>query len=503
MAAVGSAVGLGNIWRFPYVAYENGGGAFILPYLVALLTAGLPFLFFDYAIGHRFRGSGPLSFRRLSRKSEFIGWWQVMVCIIIAIYYAAIIAWAAQYTIYSPGKSWGADPESYFFGDFLNATATPEFGFDFVGGLTVPLIIVWLVVLVILAFGVQRGIGATSVVFIPLLLVMFVVLVVQALTLPGAFDGLNALFQPNWSALGDVDVWLAAYSQIFFSLSIGFGIMITYASYVGRHTDMTGSGAVAGMANSSFEVLAGIGVFSALGFMAQAAGNGVDQVASDGIGLAFIGFPAIISQAPAGGLIGVLFFGSLVLAGLTSLVSIVEVVISALRDKLGMSRIKATGLIVVPIAVISTVLFGTTTGLPILDTLDYFVNRFGVLLVAIASIIAVVWLIRATPMLQSHLNRYGSIRLGLWWKALIGFITPVVLLVMLVIDFVTTVDEGYEGYPGWLIGIFGWGMVVGIVAVAAVLAMLPWSPKTSLEPPPPELDEPVESPVGARQETQQ
>ncbi|MFV0535152.1 MAG: hypothetical protein ACK5MR_16105 [Cumulibacter sp.] len=179
-----------------------------------------------------------------------------------------------------------------------------------------------------------------------------------------------------------------------------------------------------------------------------------------------------------------------------------EVVVSALRDKLGISRMKATGLIVLPIAVISTVLFGTTTGLPILDTLDYFVNRFGVLLVAIASIIAVVWLIRATPMLQSHLNRYGSIRLGLWWKALIGFITPVVLLVMLVIDFVTTVDEGYSGYPGWLIGIFGWGMVVGIVAVAAVLAMLPWSPKINLEPPPPELDEPVEPPVRASQETQ-
>src|SRR5690606_22392598 len=111
-----------------------------------------------------------------------------------------------------------------------------------------------------------------------------------------------------------------AYGQIFFSLSIGFGIMITYSSYVGRKTDMTGSGAVVGFANSSFELLCGIGVFSALGFMAQAQGLAVDEVADDGIGLAFIAFPTIINEAPAGALIGVLFFGSLILAGITSMV---------------------------------------------------------------------------------------------------------------------------------------------------------------------------------------
>lgn len=491
LAAIGSAVGLGNIWRFPYVAYENGGGAFILPYLVALLTAGLPFLLLDYAIGHRFRGSAPLSFRRLGGKAELIGWWQVMVCAVIAVYYAAIVAWAARYAIFSTDEAWGADPNAFFFGDFLQMSDEPGVGLDFVAGLAVPLVIVWLVVLLIMALGVQRGIGATSVVFIPLLVVMFLVLVVQALLLPGALEGLTALFEPNWGALVDVDVWLAAYSQIFFSLSIGFGIMITYASYVERRTDMTGSGLVVGLSNSSFEVLAGIGVFSALGFMAQSIGVGVDEVASDGIGLAFIAFPAIISEAPAGALIGVLFFGSLVLAGITSMVSILEVVISAARDKLGLSRIAATGVIVLPLAIVSVVLFGTTTGLPILDTLDYFVNRFGILLVAIASVVAVTWLLRATPMLQAHLNRHGSVRLGAWWKVLIGIVTPVLLLVMLVIDFVNTVDEPYGGYPAWLIGIFGWGMVLTIVVVAAVLAMLPWSPRTTLDPPPDEPDEAV------------
>src|SRR5690625_6529633 len=153
---------------------------------------------------------------------------------------------------------------------------------------------------------------------------MFLVLVGIALTLDGAFSGLDALFTPNWAALLDPGVWIAAYGQIFFSLSVGFGIMITYSSYLKRRTNLTGSGLVVGFSNSGFEVLAGIGVFSALGFMAQAAGVTIEDVVTSGIGLAFVAFPEIISQGPAGlgPIIGVLFFGSLLFAGFTSMISI-------------------------------------------------------------------------------------------------------------------------------------------------------------------------------------
>ena len=138
-----------------------------------------------------------------------------------------------------------------------------------------------------------------------------------SLTLDGAGSGLNAFFTPDWAALKDTSVWISAVGQIFFSLSVGFGIMITYASYVGRKTDMTGSGSVVAFANSGFELLAGIGVFAALGFMAQASGQDISEVVASGIGLAFVAFPAIINEAPAGAVLGVLFFGSLVLAGIT------------------------------------------------------------------------------------------------------------------------------------------------------------------------------------------
>jgi NSS family neurotransmitter:Na+ symporter len=479
LAAIGSAVGLGNIWRFPYVAYENGGGAFMIPYLVALLTAGIPFLFLDYSLGHRYRGSAPLSFARLRRGTEGIGWWQVGICFFIAVYYAAVIAWALRYTVFSLDESWGSDPEGYFFGDFLQA-GDPGVSAELVPGVLVPLLIVWAAVIAIMVLGVQKGIGATSVFFIPILVLAFGALVVRALFLPGAADGLDALFTPDWGALTEPGVWAAAFGQIFFSLSIGFGIMITYSSYVHRHTDMTGSGTVVGFANSGFELLAGIGVFAALGFMAQANDVAVDEVATDGIGLAFVAFPAIISEAPAGALIGVLFFGSLVIAGLTSLVSVIEVVISAVRDKFELSRVTAALIVSVPCAGLSVLFFSTTSGIFVLDILDHFINQFGILLVAVVSMLVVTWGLRALPMLASHLNDGGSVRIGLWWRALIGVVAPVGLSYVLVDAFLTDIREPYEGYPGWMLVVFGWGAAVAVIVVGFLAGRTRWRAEAAL-----------------------
>ncbi len=496
LAAVGSAVGLGNIWRFPYVAYDSGGGAFLLPYLVALLTAGIPFLFFDYAIGHRYRGSAPLSFTRAGgRKAEGLGWWQFGICFVIAVYYAAVIAWAIRYTFFSVGKQWGEDTEAFFFEDFLQVA--DGVSLDFVPGVLVPLLIVWLVVLGVLALGVQRGVGASAVVFIPILVVVFGFLVIRALFLPGAASGLEQFFRPDWGALLDASVWAAAYGQIFFSLSIGFGIMITYASYVRRRSDMSGSGLVVGFANSGFELLAGIGVFAVLGFMSQAAAVPVDEVLGEGgVGLAFVAFPAIINEAPAGSLIGLLFFASLILAGLTSLISITEVQIAAVREKFELSRVTATLAVGVPGAVISLLLFSTTTGLPVLDIVDNFINRFGILVVAVASMLVVAWGLRLLPALTDHLNHSGSVPIGTWWWVLVGGLTPAVLTFVLVNYLVETLQEPYGGYPQWMLLTFGWGVAIGVLVLGLLAALAPWKPTTSLEVPP---DSPAVSAAGGKE----
>lgn len=473
-AAIGSAVGLGNIWRFPYVTYENGGGAFIFPYLVALLTAGIPLLFLDYAIGHKYRASPPLAFRKINKHFETFGWWQVLINVIIGIYYAVILGWAASYTYFSLNSAWGADPAGFFFKEYLQMAEGVTLDLDFVASITGPLIGVWAFILVILALGVQKGIGKSAAFFMPLLTLMFIVLVISALFLPGAEKGLNALFTPDWSKLLEPSVWVAAYGQIFFSLSICFGIMITYSSYLKKQSDLTGSGLVVGFANSSFELLAGIGVFAALGFMAMAGGKEVSEVATSGLGLAFIAFPAIIDQAPFGGVIGVLFFGSLLFAGITSLMSILEVIISAVQDKLKFNRAISTALVCIPMAIISISLFGTTTGLPVLDVLDKFVNSFGIVAVGLAVIYAVL-LNESLSGLAAHINETSSFKLGVTWRILVGTVTSTVLVYMLFTEINKVATEGYGGYPAWFVNTFGWGMAIGLVVVAFLLSRLPWN----------------------------
>lgn len=474
MAAIGSAIGLGNIWRFPAIAYENGGGAFLLPYLIALLTAGIPLLIMEYTIGRKYRMSPPAALRRMSRPAEVIGWWQVVISFVIATYYAVIIAWAIRYVGFSVGQQWGDDPESFLFGDFLETAETPGAISSYVPGVLWPLIAVWVVVLAILAFGIRRGIERANKIFIPLLVVFFVALVIRALTLDGAATGLDALFSPNWSELTNGSVWVAAYGQIFFSLSIGFGIMVTYASYLGRRADLTGSAMVAGFANSSFEILAGIGVFATLGYLATAAGVPVGEVASAGIGLAFVAFPAVISEMPLGGLFGVLFFSSLVIAGLSSLISIVQVVVSAVQDRTGMRRMPAVFGIGGLVALVSILLFPTDDGLFLLDASDHFINQYGIALAALVALVVIAWLLRKLPELQQNADATSAIRLGHWWRICLGVITPLVLGWMMVDSLRTEFDENYEGYSTGFLLTAGWGVAIGALVIGIILTLLPW-----------------------------
>ena len=480
MAAIGSAIGLGNIWRFPYVAYQSGGGAFIIPYLVALLTAGIPLLFMVYAIGHRSRSSAPLAYRSLHRAAEPIGWFKTGIATLIGIYYAVIVAWAISFTGFSFKQSWGDDPEGFFIGDYLQQSGDAGLSGTFVPGVMIPLIAVWVLCLVILFAGVQAGIARFSNVFVPLLIIIFAILVVRALFLPGAVDGLDALFTPDWAALANPTVWIAAYGQIFFSLSIMFGIMLTYASYLKRKTNLTGSGLVVGFANSSFEMLAGVGVFAALGFMAHTAGVGVDEVVSNGVGLAFIAFPTIISEMPGGAIFGVLFFLSLIFAGLTSLVSIIQVPISAIADKTGISERTSTVIVGGLMAVVSILIMPTATGLSVLDTIDAFTNNLGIVGVALTSIIAVGWLLLGLPKLRDHLNGVSSFKLGPIWIICVSVITPIVLGFMLVQQIMVYAQEGYEGYPTWHLIIFGWGLIAGLAYLSFLISIIPW-PRKSLD----------------------
>lgn len=486
-AAIGSAVGLGNIWRFPYVAFENGGGAFLVPYVVALLTAGIPLLFFDYSIGHRFRGSAPLAYRRLNRGLEPVGWFQVGVSVVIAIYYAVIVAWAAWYAFFSIDRRWGTsldEAKTFFSSNFLHSSDA-AFSLEMVWPIVAMLAVVWIVTIAVLALGVQKGIGRLNQLFIPLLVVLFLILVVFALLQPGSMEGLNRFFTPEWDTLTQPKVWLAAYGQIFFSLSVGFGIMTTYSSYLKRRSNLTTNGLVVGFANSAFEVLAGIGVFAAIGFLIHSAPNELTWAdVSGGPGLAFFTFPALISHMSGGSIFGILFFACLVLAGLTSLISIVEVVIASLRDKLHVSRVTGTLLVCVPLAVISTLLMPTATGLSTLDILDAFSNQIGIVVGALLSVLIVALTGKLIDQ-RNHLNAVSSWQVGTTWFVFLG-LTVVALAVMVVQVIIEFLAKPYGGYPPEEIYVWGWGMLAVLLLVAIALTFTPWKSGLQLTGEPPE-----------------
>ncbi|TQL77294.1 NSS family neurotransmitter:Na+ symporter [Stackebrandtia endophytica] len=480
LAAVGSAIGLGNIWRFPDTAFKAGGGSFLVPYIIALLTAAIPLLIMEYAIGHKNRASPPLAFRRVSRSLQPIGWWQTAICVVIACYYATIIAWAIRYVFFALDQSWSGAPDTAtFFTEFVGVEAAGETP-SLVPGVAVPAILVWIATLVILGLGIRKGIEIASKIFIPLLIVVFGCLVVWSLTLEGAVDGLNAFFTPDWSRLFDTNVWLLVYGQLFFSLSVGFGIMVTYASYLRRRADLSGPALVAGFANSSFEILAGIGVFAALGFMAASQGTTVEQVVADGVGLAFFSFPTIISELPFGsvgnGLFGVLFFGSLVIAGFTSLVSIVQVVISTVQDRLGTGRWFTVAVVGVPMAVVSVGLFASTQGLNFLDVADHYINHYGIAAAAFVSLVIVAVLLRKLPQLRDHLNRYSSIKVGWWWFITLGVLTPIGLGAVLIHSLIGEFQNPYgEGeYSNAFLFWSGWVVAIGAFVFGIVMSLIPW-----------------------------
>ncbi len=147
LAAIGSAIGLGNIWRFPGVSYSNGGGAFLVPYLVALIFVGIPMLWLDYAVGHKFRGSPPWALRKIIGGGEFIGWFQTFVCFVIMVYYGAVLAWGVQYTIYSVNAAWGDDPTTFFTDTFLQVVPGDTFSWAPAWSVMIPLALVWILVL--------------------------------------------------------------------------------------------------------------------------------------------------------------------------------------------------------------------------------------------------------------------------------------------------------------------------------------------------------------------
>lgn len=473
VAAVGSAVGLGNIWRFSYLAYEHGGGAFLVPYIVALLTAGIPLLILEYGIGHERMGSAPLAYAKISRRWEWLGWWAVtFVMFGIQLYYSAIIAWCLNYVLLAFDLGWGGDPNAYFFSEFLRLTDSPGVTGEVRTPILYGLVVVWLLAWAVVYRGVRRGIEVANKVLMPLLLVLTLVLVGWALFLDGAGTGLRAYVTPDFSRLADPKVWIDAYSQIFFTLSLGFGIMIAYASYLPAKANITRNAVLTGLINSGYSLLAGVAVFAVLGFMATSTGQPLSEVVSESIGLAFVVYPQAISLMPGGNLFGAVFFLCLFVAGMSSAVSIIEAFVSAVVDKFGVRREALVTLVCVA-GFLGSMIFATQGGLFWIDIVDHFVTHYGLVTVGILEALVVGWLF-GTERLRKHVNKISSLQLGRGWDFLIRYFVPLVLAAIFAGDLYAELKQPYGGYTWTSLILIGRDWLLITLAVGFVLACSPW-----------------------------
>ncbi|MEE9344133.1 MAG: sodium-dependent transporter [Methylococcales bacterium] len=473
LAAVGSAVGLGNIWRFSYLAYSHGGGAFLLPYCIALLSIGIPLLILEFGIGHQRQGSAPLAFAKTSRDWEWLGWWAVvMVMFGIMLYYSTIISWCLNYLYLSFNLSWGDDTNDYFFNQFLQVSETPGELIALRPQIVIGLGIIWLSCWVIVSRGIQSGIELANKILMPLLLVLTIIMSLWATTLDGAMTGLHAYLSPDFSKMTNPQVWIDAYSQIFFTLSLGFGIMITYASYLPEQSNLTRTALMTVFLNSGYSILAGCGVFAVLGFMAESQDKAIADVVSQSIGLAFVVYPEALNLIPSGRWFAAIFFFCLVIAGLSSAVSIIEVFVAAMIDKFGVNRKRITALLCCG-GFTGALLFATHAGLHWLDIVDHYITHYGLVSVGFLECIVIAWIFNLAE-LREHINRISSIKLGKDWEIMLKFIAPSALMVIILYDLYTEIQQPYGGYSRFDLGLIGILWLLLTLVTAVVLAMLPW-----------------------------
>ena len=473
LAAVGSAIGLGNIWRFSYLVYEHGGGAFLIPYLIALITAGIPLLILEYGIGHQRVGSAPLAYYKISRKWEWLGWWSVFFVMFgIQLYYSVIIAWCLNYFVLSFDLAWGNNPNEYFFSKFLKISTNPwEIG-EIQTPILFSLIIVWSISWLVVYRGIRRGIELANKLLMPLLLLMTLLLVIWASQLDGAMTGVKAYLTPDFSKLVNPAVWIDAYSQIFFTLSLGFGIMIAYASYLPEKTNITRNALIIASINSGYSILSGFGVFAVLGFMAHSEGTTISDVVTQSIGLAFVVYPKAISMMPLGNFFGSLFFLCLTIAGLSSAISIMEAFISAVIDKFNIDRSLLVTFISI-LGLLGGIIFTTEAGLIWLDIVDHFLTHYGLVTVGILECIVIGWICNI-QYLQQHVNQISTPKIGAGWCFLVRLFIPTVLIFIFFGDIFKELKQPYGGYSWTALILIGRDWLLITLFASFIVAGRPW-----------------------------
>ncbi|WP_035356339.1 sodium-dependent transporter [Acetobacterium malicum] len=489
-AAAGAAIGLGNLWRFPFQAYKNGGGAFLLPYLVALITCAIPLMIMEYAYGRKIRGGSVKAFSKLQKKLEVVGWIQVMVPIVVMTYYPTIIAVAVVFMVFSLGHAFGiinwlSDP-----GPIMGmVTGTADSALDFGAGISMyilaAVVLVWFCNWIIVKKGISGGIEKMSTIFTPMLMVLMIVFMINAVRLDGATIGLEALFKPDFSTILNPSIWVAAYAQVFFSTTLAVGVMIAYGSYLHKKADVVNSAVITVLANSSFDLIAGILVFSTLGYLVNSMGVEFTSFGT-GAGVAFIAFPIAISTMSSNivvqGLLGFVFFFCLFIAGISSSISMLESFTTAALDKFSISRSKLVSIISI-VGLTGSACFASYAGFNfILDIVDAYVGNIIIASLGLVEVILISY-IYGTSKLREEANQYSDYKIGKWWDYLLRYFTPLLLGIVVITNTFNLVTGLFSSETVVVLSniIFGWGTVVIMVGVAYMFYKRKWTTDVKLD----------------------
>lgn len=392
-------------------------------------------------MGFSFKESFSSIMRKIKPEFEVIAWILVLFVFVVTIYYLVILSWDLVYLFSSFTFNWGTDTASYFVNTVGGSSDLTNANFLLIPT-TVCVLLLWISVWFISHRDVDSGIGRVSKILIPALFVIMGIIIVYALTLPGSVVGINALIHPNWNGLLNVNIWLAAFAQIIFSLSMGQAIAITYASYLPKNSKLIDNVLIVVFANSAFEVCTAFGVFSILGYMSFINGTPITDLITEGTGLVFIVFPMIFNiMGSVGRILAPMLFLAILFAGITSALGYFEPMLSSTSAKLGWSRKKAASVLSIIGCAFSVLL---TTGISsyVVGIIDSFVNEFGILLLIGVQCIIFAWVYGVEHFLPL-LNEYSSFTVGKKWVFVIKYLLPFVLIIMWVVGIVqlfTTAD---------------------------------------------------------------
>jgi NSS family neurotransmitter:Na+ symporter len=425
LAAAGSAVGLGNIWRFPYLAAKYGGGMFLLVYIILAVTFGFSLMVAEICLGRKSQQSAITAFRQLDKRFSFLGYLAAAVPAIILPYYSVIGGWVTKYmSDFIVGKGTTAAQDGYF-GNFISQVNEPLIYF---------LIFMALTVFIVL-FGVEKGIEKVSKVMMPVLVILSIVIAIYSVTLPGAMEGVIYYIKPEFENFSITTV-IAALGQLFYSMSLAMGIMITYGSYMKKNVNVETSTRQISAFDTGIAFFAGLMIIPAV----FAFSGGDKSALGQGPGLMFVTLPKVFETMAGGQIIGAVFFLLVLLAALTSSISLTETVVASIMDKFRIKRIPACIIVLTSCIILGLVsIFGysiwsefTIIGMQLLDFFDFISNTVMMPILAIITCVFVGYFIKPKAIIDEVESNGVKFKSQKLFVVMIKYVSPIFILLILI-----------------------------------------------------------------------